>query len=656
MEALKLENNQILLTTGQVAELYSTTQRTVQQWIKSGKLQAVQQVSNKGRGGVSHMVPLSALDDRTQMKYWKKNKLVQMPKAPEDVRVSKRLDEFSEDDRRIIQQWMDAINAWQIYRAKFKGQMTLVDKEWVKSNRHKYCLINLSVDTLYNKWKAMRQDDYEGLVDKRGRWAKGTNSIPEVAWELFKYYYLDENQHPVSKCVQYVTWYLEKEMPELLPEIPSYDTFNRAVKTIPFAVVKYFREGDKAFEDDAAPYISRMYEELEVGDVWVADSHTLDIMSIEDGTERIHRLTVISFMDVRSRLVTGWHITENPSSEGVLYALRKGILRYGIPRYIYVDNGKEFLCFDIGGRGHRKKRKTEDHIPPGVFARLGVQMWNARVRNAKTKTIERTHREYKDCFSRLIAGFCGGSPEEKPEKLKKTLKTKKNMLMDSELIQNFGLYIEGMYNETPSKGVGMYGRSPIEVYNEELISKRTATAEDLNLMLMRSTRVQTVGRKGVQLELYGEKLYYWNPEFLIEYQGQKVYLRYDPEDLREVRIYNQKDEYLCTVPCDNETILKYGSSKEDVKVAHQKIRSFKKVVKAYNENSGLEAFDKIDAFDLMLWKARKNIEARDEMDAAEAKVLEVIRANEPITQEPAPAEDVSVDLQRMIRNSQRNAM
>jgi len=661
VEAMKLENNQILLTTGQIAELYSITQRTVQLWIESGKLQAVQQVSNKGKGGVSHMIPLSALDNKRQIQYWKKKDVAPIVPAEsiKDVAVSKQFDEFTGDERKVIQQWIKAINEWTMYRLRYKGQMGNADQEWIRLNQRKYKEIGLSVDTLYRKLKALKSNDYDGLIDKRGKWAKGKNSIPETAWEVFKYIYLDENQISITECHKYTLIYFEKEMPGMLADIPGYDAFYRAVKTIPHAVVKYFREGDKVFEDEASPYITRLYDDIEVGEIWVADYHTFDIMSIDDETQRVHRLSIIVFMDVRSRLVTGWHITDNPSSDGVLYALRKGILDYGIPRFIYVDNGSEFLCFDIGGRGHRTKKSDKQvHVPPGVFERLGIKMWNAQVRNAKAKIIERTFREFKEKFSRLIKGFCGGNPLEKPENLKKTLKSRKGMLFDSELNENFRLYVEGMYNETKSKGIGMYERSPNEVFAEERFVKRTATLEDLNLMLMRSSKMQTVGRKGVHLEISGEKLFYWSKDFLIEHQEQKVYLRYDPEDLREVRAYDAEDKYLCTVPVDSDTILKYGSNKEDVKKAISQIRSFKKAVKEYNENSILETMPKIDRLDLMLWKSKKNIKDRQEQGHAQAKILEVVRATEPITPEQETIEDGIINIQRTITNAnfKMNAM
>ncbi|NSW90247.1 MAG: Mu transposase C-terminal domain-containing protein [Firmicutes bacterium] len=649
------------LTTKEFAKLKGKHESTIRRMIQSGKIVAVRikNESGGGKDGFFYLIPFDSLTEKEKRKYLKNKRITLLPstQVPEDARTPKRIDEYSQDERKVIQQWIDAIQDWQRYRTNYRGQLSDADEMWVKTNISKYKDINLSVPNLYRKWKALRENDYDGLIDKRGKWAKGISKIPDVMWELFKYYYLDEARHPITQCYNLVKWYLEKEMPELLPELPAYDSFYRAVKTIPFAVVKLFREGNKAFEDQASPYITRMYEELEVNEVWVADAHTFDVMTIEIGTEKVHRLTVVAFADVRSRLIVGWHITNNTSSEAVLMALRKGIKEFGIPKYIYVDNGTEFLCFDIGGRGHRSRKKDEgDHIPPGVFARLGIKMWNAQVRNAKAKVIERIFREFKENFSRLVLGFCGGNPLEKPEKLKKILKTRKGMILDSSFKDAFGTYIKGMYNETPSNGLGMYGRCPIEVYEQELVEKRVAKADDLNLMLMRSTRMQKVGRKGVYIEICGEKLYYWTPEFVFNYSGRKeVYVRYDPDDLSEVRVYNEHDEYMCNLPVDRAQ-LPYGASKEDVKAAIHETRKVKKLAKEYMENSLIDKLSKFSDMDIMLWKARKNIEERQNKKVPEAKVLKVVRANEPISSDIEKKQEVEIDLQRMIQNSIRNVM
>lgn len=654
MAGLKVEH-EVYLPVEELAILMNITRRAVRKKIMSGQLSAREEIGSRGgRGGVRYTVPLSALDDRAQIKYWKRREKELPVAAPEDTRRQKAFDDYSEDERQVIQAWMQAVQDWMIYRSGHKGDLQLADERYVELNRDKYTEITMSVDNLYRKWKYVREQDYEGLIDKRGRHRQGQHSIPELAWELFKYYYLDENQYSIKQCVDYTNWWCEKEMPELLSEMPSYHAFRRALKTIPFAVIKLFRFGDKAFEDDAAPYITRMYEDLGVNEVWVADNHTLDVLTNEDGTKKLHRLYITAFQDVRSRKMVGWYLTDHPNSEAVLYALRKAILKHGIPRYIYTDNGREFLCFDIGGRGRRKTAKKDEHTPPPIFSRLGINFWNAKVRNGRAKIVERAFREFKDKLSRLMVGFTGGNPMAKPERLKHQVKSRKGLRLDSEFREILDTYIEGMYNKTPQSGAGMYSRTPDEVYAQELMTMRKASAEDLNLMLMRSTRMQTVREKGVYLELYGEKLFYWNKDFLLEYQGRQVYLRYDPEDLREVRVYNEKDKFICAVPVDNETILEYGANKEAVRIASAKIKDFKKTIKAYGENSGLEAYPKIEALDLMLWKAHQNLAAKG--PDPKAKVVEIVRANEPAMAEAAAAKEVNevkVDLSRMVENARK---
>ena len=73
-------------------------------------------------------------------------------------------------------------------------------------------------------------------------------------------------------------------------------------------------------------------------------------------------------MDARSGIFVGCHVADTNSSQNVLTALRRGILRYGIPDNIYVDNGREYLNKDVGGTGHRT-RKTKNEWQAGMTPR-----------------------------------------------------------------------------------------------------------------------------------------------------------------------------------------------------------------------------------------------------------------------------------------------
>ena len=129
--------------------------------------------------------------------------------------------------------------------------------------------------------------------------------------------------------------------------------------------------------------------------------------------------------------------------------------------------------------------------------------------------------------------------------------------------------LDWYFNQQPYGGAVAkdHGKPRQQVYNENLHTKRVASAEDLNLMLMRSSRAQKVTRRGVHLDIAGQRIDYWNDELVFNYLGQQVYYRYDPDDLSEVRVYDLQDRFIMSVPADNTAVLTYGASKEEVKEA-----------------------------------------------------------------------------------------
>ena len=114
----------------------------------------------------------------------------------------------------------------------------------------------------------------------------------------------------------------------------------------------------------------RMYDNLEANDCWIANNHTFDIHSYDDNGN-VHRLYLTAFIDAKSGVMTVWNITESPDSQSTILALRHGIIRFGLPKCIYVDNGREFLTHDIGGKGNRTHGKKSDlqPEPPTILKR-----------------------------------------------------------------------------------------------------------------------------------------------------------------------------------------------------------------------------------------------------------------------------------------------
>lgn len=635
------------LSTQEVARLYGKHESTIRRWAKSGKIQAASFLNEFN--SPEYLFPLDVLDTSIQEKYFAQLK-ASIPASSADIlpkrKASRPLDHYTAEEQREIAWWMKTVDDWQRYRSKYPGSKAEADDRFIALCAKTDPEHEFSIDTLYRRWKSIKQNDLDGLIDKRGKWKKGKSDIQPEAWDAFLYFYLQEAQHPMMKCYEYMKLLLREDHPDLVADLPSYTTFTRRVKSdIPEAVEVLGREGQKAFRDRCAPYIRRTYESMASNEWWIADNHTFDVITQGDNGQR-HRLHLTAFFDARSGIFTGCYVTLNPSSQATLIALRKGILKYGIPENIYVDNGREFLTFDIGGLGHRKKKPKdgqERFEPPPVFERLGIKMTNAIVRNAKAKIIERRFRDVKDHLSRLFDTYTGGNVLEKPERLKGVLKNGE-IPLDGTFTQAVEELLDWYFNQQPYGGevVADRGKPRQQVYNENLHTKRVAGAEDLSLMLMRSARPQKVTRRGVHLDIAGQRLDYWNDDMLMSLLGKQVYFRYDPDDLSEVRVYDLEDRYIMTVPVDNTAVLTYGASREDVKEAMGKVRRMERLTREALKVSAYPAFGKRTALELVMEQAYQSKTARI-VPSADPKVLELQRPDEePLLRAVAGGPDLDV--------------
>ncbi|WP_297978938.1 Mu transposase C-terminal domain-containing protein [uncultured Oscillibacter sp.] len=635
------------LNTKQVAELKGCSEQFIRKLAKEGKLKGKKPTSTSE--WEFSIDAIAEYNPDLVLKYFYQVK-ASFPVPPADLlperKASKPLDHYTAEEQKEIAWWLRTLKEWQQYRSKYPGSKAEADDMFIALCAKTDPEHRLSVDMLYRRQRALDENDLDGLVNKRGKNRKGKSTITDPMRQAFLYYYLDQSQHPIKKCYEYMKLWAQQEAPYLVADIPSYTTFYRMVQNdIPEPIKILGREGEKAFDDRCAPYIQRIYSEMASNEWWIADNHTFDVITQGDNGQR-HRLYLTAFFDARSGIFTGCYVTTAPSSQATLIALRKGILKYGIPENIYVDNGREFLTFDIGGLGHRKKKPKdgqERFEPPPVFERLGIKMTNAIVRNAKAKIIERRFRDVKDHLSRLFDTYTGGNVLEKPERLKGVLKNGE-IPLDSTFTEAVEELLDWYFNQQPYGGevVADRGKPRQQVYNENLYTKRVAGAEDLNLMLMRSARPQKVGRLGVRLPIAGYNISYWDDDFIMQMQGKQVYLRYDPDDLREVRVYDLQDRFICTLPARDDVICKYGDDGEQVKDAIRKTRSLKKKAKAQVEASILPFVSRRTALELVMEQAHQSKTARI-VPSADPKVLELQRPDEePLLRAVAGGPDLDV--------------
>lgn len=656
------------ITTKDAAELQGCTVQYLRKLCKAGKMECIEK-PNEANGHTMYLIPVSALSEQAQRKYGKQlresmqllpEKAEKQPPAKQKKqREKKPLEAYSAQERDKIALWCQIIKDWMDTRASY-GKRSEADPLFVAKCKLEHPELEISVDILYRKYAAYKQDDYDGILGIRGGWNKGRSSIPPELWNVYLYYWLDDNQPTAAQSYLNTVEWCRDFKPELLDSIPSERAFRyRVARDVDDYIKCMARDGQKACHDRYAPYIVRWYDDLNANDCWIADNHTIDVQSVDD-KDKQHRLYLTGFLDAKSGVLVGYNITDTPSSQSTILALRNGIRKHGIPKVIYVDNGREFLTLDVGGLGHRThKNSLAEFQPPPIFARLGIEMRNAIVRNARAKPIERTFRTLKEQFSRIFTGFNGGSVTERKESLKNVIK--KGLLpRDYVLRDALDEWIDGIYNcEDYGGSEAQYkGMSRIEVWNQSIaeVGMRTATDEDLNLMLARSTRMQKIKRNGVKIVLHGEELWYMDPTSTFKMIGQSVYVRYDPADLRYVRLYDEQDRCLCTWGLADYLYRDYLEENPDaVGDAMRILRSINGYMRdgAAAHLKKLDPAQRIAALDMTVRRAHRN--KLEHYKIQKPSNIIPVRANEKQAELAVGAEDMAnvIDIKRMADNAEK---
>lgn len=636
------------LTIKEAAELKGCSVRYIRNLCSQGKIESEIQPHPQNKKPC-YMIPVTALPEELQVRYYsrlKKDKVIS-----EKRQMS--IEELSAEERVQLNFWCGLLKEWQARRSEYRNRCEF-DRDFIGECRLKYNNINISTSILYRKWSAYKNNDYYGILGKHISWKKGKSSIPEPVWENFLWNWLDERKPSVALCYRLTTEWTREFYPELAESIPSMMTFRRRIeKDISVSVKTLLRDGEKAFSDRCAPYIMRMYDRLEANDCWIADNHTFDIQSYSE-EKKIHRLYLTAFLDAKSGVLTGWNITESPDSQSTVLALRHGIMRFGIPKCIYVDNGREFLTYDIGGRGHRKN--SSEPQPPTIFEILGIEMRNAIVRNAKAKPIERTFYTVKNQFSKLFEGFCGGKITERPENLKRRIKEGR-LPCDYEVREVFDKWIDGEYNLQDYGGSEQEykGLSRLDVWNMTCKEIRKAPESALNLMLMRTTRKQKIKRNGVYVMICGEKIWFTDPEKTIMNIDREVYVRYNPADLRNVRIYDaETDKYMFTWAVADNLMADYlEENHEIIADANALIRETKKFVReqAKETSAALSNHQRLTMLDMTVRKAQARRDSDFNIEHPK-RIVPVIVNEKPENITETVTESVVIDLEKMTRNSE----
>lgn len=411
------------------------------------------------------------------------------------------------------------------------------------------------------RWEAaLRELGPEGLYDNYGGGIY--SSVPDEIFERWKELYLVQQRPGAQVC--------RDLLEEQYPEVPSAAAFlGRLRKEMSPGDISLLRDGPKIHNRKFASYIDRDKEKLKPGHLLVLDHFQIDVLVRgRDGKDYFPWGT--DCQDVASGKVLACALGGPPNAERIRLVICRAFLRFGLPRKILVDNGRDFKARMLTGGAKRFRPEMDVEETKSLMFQLGVKVIFASFFNAQTKPDERWHRTVKDRFSRLFRTFRGGNVQERPEELQAIIKTGPAISFD-EFEERFAGWIEADFNNRISRGKGMNGRTPNEVFAQGNVA-RPIDENSLSLLLLKSSRPVKVGRNGVT---HLDRVY--SHEALLRIKGEEVLLRYDPGQMGRVWVYSMADAFICQAR-ERERI-PYDADEETLSGAVKQKRHDNKVVK-----------------------------------------------------------------------------
>ncbi|NPV70314.1 MAG: DDE-type integrase/transposase/recombinase [Firmicutes bacterium] len=429
----------------------------------------------------------------------------------------------------------------------------------------------ISLATLY-RWISEYEEGgfiamLPNLPDRPGH---GARTLTEEARKFILGHALQELQPPI----QWVYEQYIKEAQERGWPIASRATVFRFVASQPKPLMVMGREGEEAYKHKCMPKCRRTYDDLAVNEWWVGDHHEFDFPVSYGG--RIIRPSLTAWMDLRSRVIVGWCINLQPSSETICMAFRHGVLAKpgvpfsGLPACAYMDNGNDY-------KSHRLNDLD------GVFSMLDIEVHHCKSYYPEAKAIERFFGTVKERFSRFQPGFLGGNPKERPacnnDARIKEMDAKGELVTLPEVVESFGKWLSTDYHVRIHSELHM---PPLQAYETTKKAREDMPdARALDVLLMKTDRA-AVYPQGIRRFNH----VFWADE-LANHVGRELVIRFDPNRIGELLVFEGR-QYLCTATCNE--LLSMNATEEQLakhcRMQRAEIRRIRKEIEGYRR--GLE--------------------------------------------------------------------
>jgi len=295
--------------------------------------------------------------------------------------------------------------------------------------------------TLYRWVSAYDEQGMPGLVSNtKGRQRK------DYGWEARALYWYQKPSKIAAATIANIL------IDEGFKQV-SESRVRRYLNALPDDIKNKKRIGSKFYRDTQMPTRLRNTEVIPVGGVYQGDGHTIDAYLAHPNTGKPWRPELTLWIDVRSRYIVGFYLTEAESSISTLLSLSKALIDYDhVPACLHIDNGS----------GFKSQMMNDESV--GFYQRFNITTLFALPGNSKGKgQVERFFRTLRDGFDKQWDSYCGDDmADEAIQRVLKNARQGKKPLPD---VRDYLLalkdWIEG-YHQRAHRGLD--GKTPAELW------------------------------------------------------------------------------------------------------------------------------------------------------------------------------------------------
>lgn len=226
--------------------------------------------------------------------------------------------------------------------------------------------------------------------------------------------------------------------------------------------------------------------------------------------------------------------------------------RGGVPKYLYIDNGKDYTAKEMTGR-HRNERTSDfsfDSETKGFYKSLGiVDDHRSMPYEPWTKgNIERFFGSVEEDFTRWMTSYTGtltgSKTAAKVKKDIKKLQEQGKLLTMEEFYQHWSKWLKEQYHNAEHSSLKKQKEkwiTPLSLFQnaEERYFKPAPPKSYASMLMMKAERVHVYN---IGIKRFG---YEYRADELVDYINDKVDIRYDVNDVTTIYVYNREGEFIC---------------------------------------------------------------------------------------------------------------